>query len=236
MKKDIKALLLAAGFGTRLRPLTNKIPKCLIKINNQPILARWLNKLNEIGCKSCIVNTHYLSKKVNKFIKSIHYENMEINLIYEENLLGTAGTLLKNLSFFKGKIGILLYVDNVTDFNLNELLEAHKNRNKNCILTMLTFNSKKPQFCGIVEKNKDNVMIDFFEKIKDPPNNCANGAIFIFEDDFINWIEKIPAKITDFSIDILPRLKKRVQTYHTNKVYLDIGTPESLKEAQLLFK
>ena len=67
--------------------------------------------------------------------------------------MGTAGTLIENLSFFKNKIGILIHVDNATNFDLNELIEAHKKRTEGCILTMLTFNSKNPKACGIVEKN-----------------------------------------------------------------------------------
>ena len=68
-------------------------------------------------------------------------------------MLGTAGTLIENLSFFRDKIGILIHVDNATNFDLNELIEAHKKRTEGCILTMLTFNSNNTKACGIVEKN-----------------------------------------------------------------------------------
>lgn len=235
MNKRLSALLLAAGFGTRLRPITNNIPKCLVKINNEPILKRWLREVKRQGCEECIVNTHYLSEKVEKFISENNFGRMKINITYEEDLLGTAGTLIENLSFFKDKIGILIHVDNATNFDLKELLEAHKRRTEGCILTMLTFNSKNPEACGIIEKNSKGVMTNFHEKINNPPSDCANGAIYIFEDDFIKWLDNNKYQVKDFSSDILPKLLNKVQTYHTNKVYLDIGTQASLEEAKNFF-
>ncbi len=235
MNKKLRALLLAAGYGTRLRPITNDIPKCLVEINNEPILQRWLNEVEKQGCEECIVNTHYLSEKVSKFINANSFGQMKIKLAYEKDLLGTAGTLIENLSFFKNKIGILIHVDNATNFDLSELLEAHKKRAPGCILTMLTFNTNNPNSCGIVEKNRNGVITGFHEKVRNPPSNCANGAIYIFEDDFVNWLEKNSYQLKDISKDIIPKLLNKVQTYHTNKVYLDIGTKASLFEARKLF-
>ena len=60
MQTKIKALLLSAGFGTRLRPITNQIPKCLVDINGQSLLLNWLYKLEKIGCNEVLINTHYL--------------------------------------------------------------------------------------------------------------------------------------------------------------------------------
>ena len=65
--EKIKALLLSAGFGTRLRPLTLKTPKCLVKVNGVPLLSHWLLKLEKLGCEEVIINTHYLSHKVLDF-------------------------------------------------------------------------------------------------------------------------------------------------------------------------
>ena len=68
MSKTIKALLLSAGLGTRLRPITESIPKCLVEINNEPILERWLRTLEEINCSSTIVNIHYFAESVVNFV------------------------------------------------------------------------------------------------------------------------------------------------------------------------
>ena len=235
MTKSIKALLLSAGFGTRLRPITYEIPKCLVEINGETILKRWLKELSSINCEECLINTHYLANKVTEYIKTISFQGMKISLSYESTILGTAGSLLDNLTFFRGKIGILMHSDNVTDFELKNLLKAHEERAKGTILTMLTFESSNPTSAGIVEKDESGIMIDFHEKVKNPPSNCANGAIYIFEDDFIDWIENNKRVCKDFSLDILPNLINRVQTYHTSEVYLDIGTPETLAIAQSIF-
>ena len=88
MKKTIRALLLSAGLGTRLRPLTLSIPKCLVEINDKPILENWLDKLEKIRVEKVLINTHYLSEQVDKFIDNQHNRNIEISNFYEEKLYG----------------------------------------------------------------------------------------------------------------------------------------------------
>ena len=87
MAKKFRALLLAAGLGTRLRPLTNDIQKCLIPINGKPLLQIWLEDLNKVGCDAAIINTHYKQKQVEDFISRLNYKNMDIFVVYEEKLL-----------------------------------------------------------------------------------------------------------------------------------------------------
>ena len=68
MNKPIRALLLAAGLGTRLRPITLKIPKCLVEINNKTILEIWLDKLEKLNVEKTLINIHYMAEKVNKYL------------------------------------------------------------------------------------------------------------------------------------------------------------------------
>ena len=84
MKKPIRVLLLSAGLGTRLRPLTLSKPKCLVEINGKPILEHWLDKLDNIGAEKVLINTHYLSEQVDKFIANQHNRNVEISKFYEK--------------------------------------------------------------------------------------------------------------------------------------------------------
>ena len=100
MKRKYRALVLAAGLGTRLKPYTNYVPKCLIEIGKKPLISYWLDKLSKLECDSVLVNTHYKSEQVQNYISSLNYENMYIKTTYEKNLLGTARTLLKNIDFF----------------------------------------------------------------------------------------------------------------------------------------
>ena len=97
--KKFKAILLAAGLGTRLRPITENTPKCLVEIAEKPLLRYWIDYLDSINCESVLINTHYLSDQVEKYVNQISNIKMEIKLVYEKELLGTAGTLIKNFDF-----------------------------------------------------------------------------------------------------------------------------------------
>ena len=81
----MKALLLSAGLGTRLRPLTDTIPKCLVQINGKPLLQIWLENLTKYGVKEFLINTHYLHKQVEDFANNSTFKE-KITLIYEKEL------------------------------------------------------------------------------------------------------------------------------------------------------
>ena len=87
-KKEIKALILAGGYGTRLRPITVKTPKCLVKVGGIPILERWLINLEHSGCRQAFINTHYLAEQVNTYLDKRENGKMEIVRLYEEELRG----------------------------------------------------------------------------------------------------------------------------------------------------
>ena len=165
MSSQIKALLLAAGFGTRLRPITDSTPKCLVEIEGlHP--GRWINELEKINCDSILINTHYLANQVNEYVDHIQPEcSSKLSIIHEEQLLGTCGTLLANQSFFADSTGLLIHADNATSADLQELISAHHDRPNHCLLTMLTFNTTNPQSCGIVEIDKEGVVIRFHENL-----------------------------------------------------------------------
>jgi len=234
MKKSIKCLLLSAGLGTRLRPLTLEIPKCLVEINNKPLLEHWLDKLEMINVDNVLINTHYLSEKVDKFLDSQQNRSIKINKFYEQKLYGTAGTLIKNYNFFLNSICIMIHSDNFTNMNLLDLLNAHQERPSNCLITMLTFKTNDPKSCGIVETDKRGIVQYFHEKVSDPPGDIANGAIYVFEDDFLNWLIKNHQNAKDFSKEVIPYLLGNIYTFHTDMHYIDIGTNKKLKEARLI--
>ena len=236
MKKKIRALLLSAGFGTRLRPLTYKIPKCLVEINGESLLENWLKKLESIGCDEVLINTHYLSSQVNKVLKEWDQKKLKVRTVYEEKLLGTAGTLRANSNFFENSLGLLIHADNFTTLDLKEFLKSHNSRKKECNITMVTFKTNNPSQCGIVEVDQNNTLKNYFEKVKNPPSNIANGAIFAFEESFLNYFLSLPISYDNFSAQVVPLLKGKVQTYFTNDLFIDIGSPESLKLAINLSK
>jgi mannose-1-phosphate guanylyltransferase len=228
---QIKALLLAAGKGSRLKPFTNDWPKCLMPIGNRPLLEYWLQTLHNVGIKKVFINLHHHSEKVKEFLLMPQFYGW-VNTIYEENLLGTAGTLQLNKSLFKNCKTLLIYSDNWCQCDFSAFINYHENlRPRYCPITMMTFQTNTPNTCGIVETDSKGVIKYFHEKIKNPPGNIANGAVYILEPEVICWLEKQPT-LNDFSTEVIPQFLGRIATWHNNTIHRDIGHISMLKMAQ----
>jgi len=224
----MRAMLLAAGFGTRLRPLTDNIPKCLVPIKGRPLLDHWLNRLTQAGFGPFLINTHYLAEHVAAFIHSSVYRD-QVTLVNETKLLGTAGTLIANLSYFGGKDGLLIHADNYCLADFKAFHEAHLNRPPECQMTMMIFRTSRPSDCGILELDRRGVAVGFHEKVENPPGNLANGAVYILSAELINRLESDFKKAKDFSTDVVQDLMGLIYTYETYAVFQDIGTPETYR-------
>lgn len=228
----MKALLLCAGVGSRLRPITNNIPKPLVPINGKPLLEYWLDNLSKEGINEFLINTHYLSDQIKNYIENSPYKN-KVTITYEKELLNTGGTLLKNKSFFKNKPFLLIHADNLCFCNFNEFLNSHKKRNSNTILTMMLFKTDDPSSCGIVELDKNKIVRKFYEKIKNPPSNLANGAVYICEPIILEYLDNLNKQNIDFSNDVIPNFLGKINTYYNKTYHRDIGTVESYAKAQI---
>lgn len=229
----MKALILAGGYGTRLKHLTKDVPKCLMPINGVPIIEMWIYKLVEIGVKEIYINTHYLHEKVEDYIFKSKY-NKIITLLHEPVLLGTAGTLINNIDLFLKEDCFLIHADNFYEGTLLEFIDSHNNRNTNCIMTMLTFITDKPEECGIVTI-KNNIVIDFKEKNPEAIGNIANGAVYILTAALLELLKSnIFFNSKDFSEQIIPKLVGRIWNYTIFDSYIDIGTIENYKKANYL--
>lgn len=229
----MRALLLSAGFGTRLRPITNNTPKCLVLINGTPLLQIWLERLSAAGVGSFLVNTHYLANKVKAFVEESNFQKY-IQVTFEDDLLGTAGTLIRNLDFFQGEDGLLIHADNycLADFTAFEC--AHNNRPLGCLMTMMTFRTDDPSSCGIVEVDENGIVTGFHEKVERPPGNLANCAIYIISHEMLEIIKTDLNYVTDFSTEVLHRFKGYIFTHEISDVFLDVGTPDSYEKANNL--
>ncbi|XDZ69375.1 nucleotidyltransferase family protein [Alphaproteobacteria bacterium LSUCC0226] len=226
----MKALLLAAGYGTRLGAITKCCPKCMVRVGNETILDHWLYKLDRLGVTEFIINTHYLAEQVEEYI-SRHPLRDKIVLCYEPILLGTAQTVLSHIDVLRRSTCFIVHVDNFCDDNLFNFVLAHESRPIGTVMSMLTFNTSTPEQCGIVEVDDMNILIDFYEKQKSPPSNKANGAVYIVSGGFFDLLERLHIVNNDFSNGIIPNLLGKVFCNHTDQYYEDIGTPESLKRA-----
>ena len=226
----MRAILLAAGFGTRLRPLTDTLPKCLVPIGGEPLLGIWLRRLSEAGIGPFLVNTHYLSEQVDAYLAASPYAD-RVTVRHEPSLLGTAGTLLANLDFLAGDDGLLIHADNWCLADIGAFAQAHRQRPSGCVMTMLAFRTGTPSSCGIVETDAAGVVRAFHEKVPDPPGNLANGAVYLLAPECQREIRTELATATDFSTQVLPRFVGRMCIYETAAPFLDIGTPHTYRQA-----
>ena len=243
----MKAFLLAAGLGARLRPITNTIPKCLIPINGKPMLHHWLSLLEKHGITDVLINIHHLPQKVVEYVKSLkirtqalnfefpnlsHYHqtsDFNITLFYEEELMGSAGTIRENADWIRSETEfIIAYADNLTNANLTKLLQFH--RDKKAILTMGLFHSDYPQACGIASLDENGVVVSFVEKPQKPESDLANAGIYVASPEIIFYIPE--GDVVDLGHDVLPKLIGKIYGCVIDGYLRDIGTPENYKKAQ----
>lgn len=176
----MKAFLLAAGYGTRLKPITDTIPKCMVPICGQPLLGWWFDLLRKHGITDVLVNTHYLPEPVREFMWA--YNAKETGLIahetYEPELLGSGGTIRANRGFVECEKDFLIcYADNLTDADLTSFQRFHEEQGT--LLTMALFRTNIPEQCGIAELNDKERIIAFEEKPEHPKSNLANAGMYI---------------------------------------------------------
>ena len=224
----MKAILLAAGLGTRLKPITNTIPKCLVPVKGQPLLGLWIKKLIDLGVSEILINTHYFAEQVEKYVASSPYKH-KIKLVNETELLGTGGTLVTNQNFWKNHETLVVHADNYCEDSLDGLILAHRSRPKCCVITALLFNTDTPKQCGIVELSNIGVIKAFHEKVKNPPGNLASGALFIFDENvFSHYFSMFKRdRFYEVSVDMIPKLVGSMFSYITTSKYIDIGTIEA---------
>jgi mannose-1-phosphate guanylyltransferase len=226
----VRALLLAAGHGLRLRPLTNTIPKCLVPIGGEPLLETWLRRLDRAGIEKFLINTHYLAGAVEQHVKNSSF-GKKIAIAYEGTLLGTAGTLINNLGFFEGRDGMLVHADNWCLADFDQFIKAHHARPDDCVVTMMAFRTSTPESCGILEIDDRNVVVGFHEKVTTPPGNLANGAVYILSAEFQEELRRKYSDAVDFSTEILPNFLGRIFSVEVSEPFIDIGTPTSYAAA-----
>jgi len=227
----VRALLLAAGLGTRLRPLTDTVPKCLVEVDGRPLLDYWIELLSIGGITDILINLHHLPAAVLEYVRNCHYP-VNITTVFEPSLMGTAGTLLRNREFFQSEPLMLIHADNLSLFDVGAFVERFDSRDADIDITMMTFSTDAPETCGIVELDSRGVVRAFFEKPDKPSSNLANGAVYILAPVVMDFIAKLSKDRIDFSTEVLPHFIGRINTFHNGTFHRDIGTPESLMKAR----
>jgi mannose-1-phosphate guanylyltransferase len=224
----LKAFLLAAGHGARLRPLTDKIPKCLLPIQGTPMLMIWLNVCSRFGIDEVLINIHSHADAVREFLKHC-VTSVRVHIVEEEQLLGSAGTLLANREWLNGEpLFWVFYADVLHRVDLGPML--HLQQTKNPAATLAVSRVPDPTRCGIVTLTEDGTITEFIEKPRDPKSDLAFAGLLIGTETMLDAIPS--AHPVDIGFDVLPRLAGRMMAYPISDYLIDIGTMENYTRAQ----
>lgn len=223
-----RALLLAGGLGTRLRPLTETTPKCLIPVAGKRILDYWIEALDRAGIKEALLNTHHHADQVRDYIAEVNARGgVQITEAYEAQLLGSAGTVHANRDWARGDV-VVIYADNLSDIDLKAFVAMHQGHDQP--MTMALFQTPYPEKCGIATLSETGLVSEFIEKPANPASNLANAGLYVL--DKAAWQEIADMDAFDFGFDVIPAFVGRMMGYAHNGYHRDIGTHESLAQAE----
>lgn len=228
----MKAFLLAAGEGRRLRPLTDHVPKCLVPIAGTPLLGIWLQLLESQGFTEVLVNTHHLAGEVETFLQSWP-TSMRVVTAHEARLLGSAGTVLANRHFVTGEPHFLvIYADNLSTLDMRKMVRFHEQRG--AALTMGVVPTDRPQEKGTVVLDEQGRVLAFEEKVARPRSNLSNAGVYVATTEVLDNLAAVPpADVLDFGYHVLPRMVPRMAAYPVREFMMDVGTPEAYAHAQV---
>lgn len=224
----MKAFLLAAGHGTRLRPLTDTIPKCLVPIRGVPMLEIWLEVCRRAGIDQVLINLHAYADTVRTALKQ-QKTDVELRVSEEPILLGSAGTLLANRDWVAGDSSFwVLYADVLTTADLSRMVDFHSRRQP--VATIGLYQVEDPTRCGVVIFDDNFVVREFVEKPLQPKSNWAFAGLMLATPALLDCIPScFPV---DLGFDVLPQLASRMLAYPITDYLLDVGTMENYQAAQ----
>jgi len=224
----VKAFLLAAGKGTRLRPLTETTPKCLLPVGGTPLLSIWLELCRRHGIEEVLINVHAHPDAIREYL-ACNQNGIRLRLFEEPTLLGSAGTVAANREWVSGeRLFWILYADVLTNINLQVLVDFHVARQT--AATLAVYRVPDPSRCGIVTLDENGVVKNFMEKPPIPVSNLAFSGVLIGTQQLLDEIpNRLPA---DIGFDVLPRMVNKMSAYEISDYLLDIGTIQNYKQAQ----
>ncbi len=241
-------MVLAAGIGSRLAPLSDSLPKPLIRIGGRPIMEHILLLLKDHGCTKVISNTYHLAEQIHNYFSDIkEREGIELEFIHEEKLSGVAGGIRACKDFLKQDTACIIMGDALTDIDLSALYEEHKKavKENNCLATVAMMQVEDTSQFGVIvtesmmgtkkaNNSTDNRIVKFQEKpkAKDALSSWANTGVYFFEPGIYDFIpSKDEAEKYDVAHDLFPRLLKEGEFIQAipvkaNTYWADLGTPK----------
>ncbi|MBS3088764.1 nucleotidyltransferase family protein [Candidatus Pacearchaeota archaeon] len=228
----MKAIILCAGKGERLRPITEAIPKPMIPINNKPVLEYLVLLCRKHNITEIAINTSYLPEKIKSYFGDGSKFGVKINYSFEQNLLGTSGALNNFRDFFKEPF-FVIYGDNITDLNLTKMLKFHKEKKgKGTLYLYREKITDKKTGAGYVTINKNNQIEAIVEKPKEEEleklnqifseKKFFNAGVYILEPEVLKII---PEGFSDFAKDIFPKvlMSDNLYGYKENCYFKEVG-------------
>ncbi len=228
----MKAIVLAAGVGSRLGALTQKTPKCLLPVGDRPLLDYWFDALELAGVTDVLINLHHHSAQVRDYLAA-RTSATRVETLFEPELLGSAGTIRRAWDFVTDEPEFfIVYADNFSRVDLTRLLAFHRSKH-GPVLTLVAYPTGEPQRCGILELDGDGRVTSFEEKPAHPKSNLANSGIHLAGPGLHDYLpETLPA---DLGFHVLPKLVGKMFGYVTDEYIQDIGTLETYERVQRLF-
>ena len=223
----MKAVIIAGGLGTRLRPLTYSTPKVVVPLVNKPFLFYQVELLLAHGITDIILNLHYLSEKVHDVIAELEALGAKISVSLEEDPLGTAGAVKNAEQFFDNEPLLVFNGDVLTDLDLTEMIKFHKNKKSKITIALTPV--EDPRAYGLVVLDEGGKIKQFIEKPETNQiiANTINVGTYIIDPKMFADVPK--SKFSMFERELFPQsLKKNVPMYGfvAEAYWLDCGTPE----------
>ena len=222
----MKALFLAGGFGTRLKPITNDLPKPMVPIMGKPLLERNIETLKMHGIDEVVLSTCYKPYKIENHFKDGKKFGIKINYISEDMPLGTAGAIKNAESFFNDTF-LVFNADILSDIDISEMIRFHKA--KGALATIAVTKVDNPSAYGVIEHDENGFITAFKEKPKphESSSNLINAGVYIFEPQLLDHIPS--GRAVSIERETYPLLLEKgfkIAVYNNCSYWLDLGTPE----------
>ncbi len=228
----MRAVIIAGGSGTRLRPLTYNIPKPVIPLFNRPFLIYQIELLKAHGITEIIINTHYLHSQLKDILEEQKDPGIKLYYSFEHSPMGTAGAVKLAESYFDDEPVMVLNGDVLTDINLTSVIEQHKKNKADATIALTRV--KDPTAFGLVFTDENNRVTRFLEKpsYDEATTNTINAGVYLINPELFKFVpQNEPYSFERGLFPLILNLEKNFMAYISDDYWLDIGTPEKYFQA-----